>query len=72
VAHRVSFSLPERELGRADVEFLVRKDGSVFGKLLVSKGAIVWRTKWTSKRGKKVGWVQFADLMHKYGQEERG
>jgi hypothetical protein len=45
--------LPERELGRADMEFLVRRDGSVLGKLLVSKGAVVWRKKWKSERGRK-------------------
>ena len=38
VAHKVTFSLPERELGHADIEFLVRSNGSVIGKLLVSKG----------------------------------
>jgi len=72
VAHRVTFSLPERELGRGDVEFLVRKDGSVFGKLLVSKGAIVWRRRWKSRRGKKLGWDRFAELMLERGQNERG
>jgi hypothetical protein len=72
VAHTVKFSLPECELGRADVEFLVKKDGSVFGKLLVSKGAIVWRKKWKSKRGKKLGWTRFAQLMQEQGEDERG
>jgi hypothetical protein len=64
--------LPERELGRADIEFLVRRDGSVFGKLLVSKGAIVWRRKWKSKRGKKLDWASFAEIMREHGRNERG
>jgi len=72
MAHKVTFSLPERELGRADIEFLVRKDGGVFGKLVVSKGAIVWRKKWKSKRGKKLGWARFAELMREHGRNERG
>lgn len=71
MAHKVTFSVPERDLGRADIEFLVRKDGSVFGKLLVSKGAIVWRKKWKYRRGKKLGWARFADLMQAQGQDER-
>ncbi len=72
MAHKVTFSLPERELGRADIEFLVRKDGGVFGKLLVSKGAVVWRKKWKSKRGKRLGWARFAQLMQEHGRSERG
>lgn len=71
MAHKVTFSLPERELGHADIEFLVRSNGSVIGKLLVSKGAIVWRQKWKSRRGKKLGWRTFHELMQKYGRRER-
>ena len=63
MAHRVTFSLPERELAHADIEFLVRKEGHVFGKLLLSKGSVVWRKKWKSKRGKKLGWTRFHELM---------
>lgn len=72
MAHKVTFSLPDRELGHADIEFLVRRDGRVFGKLLVSKGAVVWRKKWKSRRGKKLGWVRFHQFMQEHGQNERG
>ena len=69
MAHKVTFSMPrEREVGYSDIEFLVRKNGSVLGKLLVSKGAIVWRKKWKSKRGKKLGWARFHELMEENGR----
>ena len=71
-AHKVTFSLPDRELGRADLQFLVHRNGSVFGKLLVSKGSVVWRRKWKQKRGRKLGWRHFAELMQEHGQPERG
>ncbi len=29
--HDVSFSIPQRSLGKAEVEFLVKADGAVFG-----------------------------------------
>jgi hypothetical protein len=61
-------TLPARQLGHADIEFLVFKNGRVFGKLLVSKGAIVWRRKWKSKRGKKLGWTRFDKAMHERGR----
>jgi hypothetical protein len=68
MAHKVTFSMPEREVGRSDIEFLVRKNGSVVGRLLVSKGAIVWRKRWKSKRGRKLGWARFHELMQEYGR----
>jgi hypothetical protein len=40
--HDVSFSIPERSLGKADVEFVVKADGAVFGTLAVSNGTLVW------------------------------
>jgi hypothetical protein len=33
--HIVAFSIPERELGRADVEFVVRQDDAVLGTLAI-------------------------------------
>jgi hypothetical protein len=72
MAHKVKFALPQRELGHADIEFLVFKDGQVFGKLLVSKGAVVWRRKWKSRRGKKLGWVSFDRLMQEHGRSVSG
>lgn len=31
MAHKVTFSVPERGLGREDIEFVVKKDGARFG-----------------------------------------
>jgi hypothetical protein len=36
--HDVKFSMPERELGKADIEFKIKKDDQRFGTLKVSKG----------------------------------
>ncbi|MFO0508042.1 MAG: hypothetical protein ACK5YS_04155 [bacterium] len=64
--HDVRFSIPERELGKADIEFLVKKDGKVFGTMKVSKGSIVWFPKDTTY-GHKTGWSKFDEFMK--GQE---
>ena len=42
MAHDVAFTLPERPLGKVDIEFMVKKNGAVLGKLKVSKGTIDW------------------------------
>jgi len=60
--HDVQFEVPARSLGRADVKFLVKRDGAVIGTLTVSNGSVVWFPKATSY-GYKVGWKKFDELM---------
>jgi hypothetical protein len=40
--HDVTFTIPERGLGKADIEFKVKRNGSAFGRLRVSEGSLVW------------------------------
>ncbi len=66
MAHKVTFNLPERELGRGDIVFIVNKDGARFGTLLVSKGAVEWRP--TNKQyRRKISWDKFDQLMRAIG-----
>ena len=60
--HDVSFSIPERGLGKADVEFVVRRDSAVLGTLAVSNGSIVWFPRGTTN-GYKMGWARFDQTM---------
>lgn len=60
--HNVLFNIPQRALGTADVEFLVKQDGTVLGTLAVSNGSVVWFPKGT-KYGFKVNWTEFNDIM---------
>jgi hypothetical protein len=72
MAHTVKFEIPRRELSHANIEFIVYKNGSVFGKLLVSKGAVVWRGRSKSKRSRKLNWTDFDRVMKDCGSEVRG
>ncbi|MEX1185610.1 MAG: hypothetical protein WEA80_03390 [Gemmatimonadaceae bacterium] len=60
--HDVSFSIPQRALGKADVKFQVKRDGSVHGTLEVSNGSLVWFPKGTTY-GLKMSWVKFDRIM---------
>lgn len=60
--HTVTFNIPERELGRADVQFVVRQDGQVLGTLAVSNGSLVWFPKKTTN-GMKMSWSRFDSIM---------
>ena len=69
MTHKVTFTLPDRDLGKADIQFLVKSNREVLGKLLVSKGAVVWRPK-SKKSGKKLGWRKFDEMMKQEGKKE--
>jgi hypothetical protein len=50
------------EVGNRDVVFDVKKRGSKFGELRISRGAIVWRGR-MDVLGRKLSWKRFDDLM---------
>jgi len=60
--HDVRFSIPERKLGTADIEFVIKKNGKVFGTMKISKGSLVWFPKDTTY-GHKIGWTKFDAMM---------
>ncbi len=63
-SHRVTFNIPERELGRADIEFRVQRNGSLLGTLKISRGAVVWTPAY-AQRGRKVSWTKFDEFMRR-------
>jgi hypothetical protein len=66
MAHKVTFMLPRRELGREDIVFIIKKDDRRFGTLLISKGAVEWRP--TNKvYRRKISWDKFDQLMREIG-----
>lgn len=68
--HQVRFSIPERELGNADIEFRIKKNGKVLGTLRISKGALVWFTKDTSY-GHKLSWTDLDTFMKEKPKTEK-
>jgi phage pi2 protein 07 len=70
MAHDVLFNIPDRELGKSDIKFKVKKDGELFGTLEVSKGGIVWYPKGNSY-GHKTGWSAFDNFMKEKPRAEK-
>lgn len=68
MSHDVVFSIPVRSLGKADVEFRVKLDGSMLGTLKVSKGSVVWVPK-DYEKGHKLSWSKFDEAMRKAPKE---
>ena len=62
MAHKVTMTVPPREVKRADATFTVERDGKMFGTLEVSRGSLVWFPPYTQS-GLKVSWEKFHQLM---------
>jgi hypothetical protein len=67
--HEVKFSIPERELGKADLEFKVKRNGTTLGTLKISRGSVVWVPK-DAQYGYKMDWADFHRIMAKQGERE--
>jgi len=68
--HDVSFIIPERSLGKADIEFKIRRDEEVLGKLKVSNGSLVWVPK-NATYGYKIDWIKFDQVIREAGRHEK-
>lgn len=64
MAHKVRFASPDLELGKSDIEFRVKNNGEMVGRLLISKGNVEWRSK-NKQKGKKLSWRRFDELMQR-------
>lgn len=42
MANQVRFTIPERAIGKADIEFKVKQGGKLLGTLKISKGNLEW------------------------------
>ena len=60
MAHYVSFTVPDRDLGNADIVFRAWDDEEKIGTLRVSKGAIEWFAKDSKRPTRKMTWRQFS------------
>lgn len=68
--HDVRFTIPERKLGKTDIEFAVFENDERLGILKVSKGAVVWRPA-NKKLGYVASWAKFDALMQSARRERR-
>jgi hypothetical protein len=66
--HTVKFTLPERELGKADITFEVRKDKEKFGELKISNGSAVWFPR-NGKQGYRIGWSKLEEFFVENGNK---
>ena len=54
----VSFTIPERPLGRENAEFHISIDGEKLGRLKISNGDLEWWPN-AAKKGYHISWADF-------------
>lgn len=69
--HTVTMKTSSLALTKADVQFVVSRDGETFGTLYLSRGAVVWKPK-SGKQNCKVGWTKFDALIRAHGTKTSG
>ena len=67
---QVTFEIPRRPVGVADIVFDVRKNKKKFGELRMSKGAVVWIPAVKSK-GRRLSWDQLDRFAKAEGKSVR-
>ncbi len=67
--HEVTFTVPERPLGKSDIEFEVKFNSGILGRLFVSKGQVKWLPKNKSAKKRKLNWKDFDQMMREHGKE---
>jgi hypothetical protein len=68
--HRVTFSIPSKELKKADIIFKISNDNGLLGTLEISNGSLVWFPK-GKNIGHKAYWHQFNKFMIDKRQVEK-
>ena len=64
--HRVRFMIPERELGKVDLDFYVYADESKLGRMHISKGGVDWYEKGRQEQSgptKRYTWEALSKLL---------
>lgn len=63
--HDVTFEVPKRPPGRADISFRVKRGASLLGTLAGSNGSIVWFPKGKTY-GCKMGWQKLDRILQEH------
>ncbi len=71
MAHEVNVQLSSKIVQHKDMAIEVKQDGSLLGRLLVSKGNVEWKPAGNQIRKHQLSCVKFAGLMEAHGKVVR-
>jgi hypothetical protein len=67
--HSIEMKLPKTQVVKTDVEFIVKKDGKLLGRLNISQGNLEWIPSGHSVKKYKLRWSALDALMRVHGKE---
>jgi len=67
--HDIDLSVPAQTIRNSDAEITIRSDGSILGRLRVSKGSVGWWPGKNSKTYYRMSWERFNQMMQEDGRE---
>ncbi len=70
MANTVLFRAPQRELGRADIKFIVRQGTGLVGTLYIGKGSVDWVPA-NDQYGYRLDWTDLDRIMQANGVRKR-
>ena len=68
MGHSVELKLPKTQVVKTDVEFIIKKDGKLLGRLNVSQGNLEWIPAGNSVRKYRVRWSTLDAIMRRHGK----
>ena len=63
MAHKVYFSVPEKELRNTDLVFSISGNQRKIGELHISRGGVDWWPRGAKKHKKPFSWKRFATIL---------
>jgi len=63
--HEILSKIPQMEVVNTDVEFEVRSDGKLLGRLLVSRGQLEWKRRY-ARRPHVIYWEEFDNYAREF------
>ena len=69
MAHSIEMKLPKTQVVKTDVEFVIKKDGKLLGRLNVSQGNLEWIPSGHSVKKFRIRWSELDSMMQTYGKQ---
>lgn len=68
MAHSIEMQIPKTQVIKTDVEFIIKKDGKLLGRLNISQGNLEWIPSGNSVKKYRLRWGALDTIMRKYGK----
>ena len=69
MAHKIEMTIPKTQIISTDVEFVIKQNGKLLGRLNVSKGNLEWIPAGNYVKKYRLRWGSVDTLMRQFGKQ---